>query len=43
LAKPKGKTPLERPKHKWQVHIKIDIKGNESEGVSSIQLAEDKV
>jgi hypothetical protein len=43
LEKSEGKTPHGRPKHKWQVNIKIDINGTECEGVSSIQLDEDKV
>jgi hypothetical protein len=43
LETPEGKTLLGRPKHIWQVNIKIDIKGIEWEGISSIQLAQDKV
>jgi hypothetical protein len=36
------KMPLETPRHKWEVNIKMDIKEMEYEGVDWIKVAQDR-
>jgi hypothetical protein len=42
VGKPKGKRPLERPRHRWQDWIKLDLREIGWEGVDYIHLTQDK-
>jgi hypothetical protein len=43
VGKPKGKRPLERPRHKWEDNIKLDLREMGIDGANWIQLAQDRV
>jgi hypothetical protein len=42
VGKPKGKTPLRRPRHRWENGIRMDLKELGWGGVEWIQLAQDR-
>jgi hypothetical protein len=42
VGKPEGKTPLERPKHRWEDNIKADLQDVGCEGMDWIELAQDR-
>ena len=42
LGKPEGKRPLERPRHKWEDNIKMDLQEVECGGMDWIKLAQDR-
>jgi hypothetical protein len=42
VGKPKGKRPLERPRHRWEDGIKLDLKEMGWEGVEWLHLSEDR-
>jgi hypothetical protein len=39
VAKPEGKRPLERPKHRWEDNIKMDLQEVGCWGVDWIELS----
>jgi hypothetical protein len=39
VGKPEGKTPLRRPRHKWEDNIKIDLQEVGFRGVNWMKLA----
>jgi hypothetical protein len=41
VVKPKGKRPLERPRHRWENMIKVDLREISWEGVECTHLAQD--
>jgi hypothetical protein len=43
VGKPEGKSPLERPRHKWEDNIKLDLREIGIDGSNWIQLAQDRV
>jgi len=42
LGKPEGKTPIGRPRHRWEDNIKMDLQEVVFECVYWIQLAQDR-
>jgi len=42
-AENEGKKPLSRPRHRWYVNIKDDLREMECEDIDCIQLAQDRV
>jgi len=42
VAKPEGKRPLRRPRHRWEDHIKIDLQEVGCGGIDWIELAQDR-
>ena len=42
VGKPEGKTPLGRPRRRWEDNIKIDLQEVECRGVDWIELAQDR-
>jgi hypothetical protein len=42
VGKPEGKSPLERPRHRWEDGIKIDLREIGWGGVEWIHLAQDR-
>jgi hypothetical protein len=42
VGKPEEKTPLERPRHRWEDNIKMDLREIGWEGADWMHLAEDK-
>jgi len=42
VGKPEGKTPLGRPRRRWECNIKIDLQEVGCVGMDWIELAEDK-
>jgi hypothetical protein len=42
VGKPKGKRPLERPRHRWEDGIKMGLRETGLEGVKWIHLAQDR-
>ena len=42
VGKPEGKRPLGRPRHRWEVNIKMDLQEVVCGGMDWIQLAQDK-
>jgi hypothetical protein len=42
VGKPKGKRPLGRQRHRWEVGIRMDLSENGLGGVDWIQLAQDR-
>jgi hypothetical protein len=42
MGKPEGKTPLERPRRRWEDNIKIDIQEIGCDGMDWIELAQDR-
>jgi hypothetical protein len=43
IVRPKGKRPLKRPRHRWEDNIKVDLREIGINGVTWIQLTQDKV
>jgi hypothetical protein len=42
VGKPEGKTPLGRPRHRWEDNIRIDLWEIGWEGMDWIHLAQDR-
>jgi hypothetical protein len=42
VGKPEGKSPLGRPRHRWEDNIKMDLQGVGCEGMDWIELAQDR-
>ena len=42
VGKPEGKRPIERPRHRWEDNIKIDIQEVGCGGMDWIELAQDR-
>ena len=42
MVKPEGKRPLERPRHRWEDNIKMDLQEVECGGMDWIELARDR-
>jgi hypothetical protein len=42
MGKPEGKRPLERPRHRWEDGIRVDLKEIGLGSVDWIQLAQDR-
>ena len=42
MGKPEGKRPLERPSHRWEDNVKMDLPEVGCEGMDCIDLAQDK-
>jgi hypothetical protein len=43
VVKPEGKRPLERPRHRWEDNIRMDLREIVREGLDWIHLAQDMV
>jgi hypothetical protein len=43
VGRPKGKRPLGRPRHRWEVNIKMDLREIGINGANWIRLAQDRV
>jgi hypothetical protein len=43
VGRPKGMRPLGRPRHRWEVNIKLDLREIGIDGANWIQLAQDRV
>jgi hypothetical protein len=43
VGRPKGNRPLERPRHRWEDNIKMDLRELGIDGANWIQLAQDMV
>jgi hypothetical protein len=43
VGKPEGKKPLERPRHRWEDNIKMDLREAGIDGANWIQLAQYRV
>jgi hypothetical protein len=42
VGKPEGKTPLGRPRHRWEDNIKMDFQEVGCRGMDWIELAQDR-
>ena len=42
MGKPEGKRPLERPRHRWEDNIKMDLQEVGCGGMDWIDLAQDR-
>jgi len=42
VEKHEGKRPVRRPRHRWDVNIKMDLQEVGCEGVDWIELAQDR-
>jgi len=42
VAKPEGKSPLGRPRRRWEDNIKMDVQGVGSGDMDWIELAQDR-
>ena len=42
VGKPEGKKPHERPRHRWEDNIKMDLQEVGCEGIDWIDLAQDR-
>jgi hypothetical protein len=42
MGNPEGKRPLRRPRHRWEVNIKIDLREIEWNGIDWIGLIQDR-
>ena len=42
VGKPEGKTPLGRPRHRWECNIKMDLHEVGCEGMDCFELAQDR-
>jgi hypothetical protein len=42
VGKPEGKSPLGRPRHRWEDNIKMDLQKVGSRGINRIELAQDR-
>jgi hypothetical protein len=43
VARPKGRRPLGRPRHKWEENIKMDLREIGVDATNWIRLAQDRV
>jgi hypothetical protein len=43
VGRPEGKRPLGRPRRRWEVNIKLDLREIGIDGANWIQLAQDRV
>jgi hypothetical protein len=43
IARPKGKRSLERPRHRWEDNIKMNLRETGIDGANWIRLAQDRV
>jgi hypothetical protein len=43
VEKPEGKRPLGRPRRRWEVNIKLDLREIGIDGANWIRLAQDRV
>jgi hypothetical protein len=43
VGRPKSKSPLGRPRHKWENNIKMDLRETGIDGVDWIWLVQDRV
>jgi hypothetical protein len=43
VGRPEGKRPLERPRHRWEDNIKMDLSAIGIDGPNWIELAQDRV
>jgi hypothetical protein len=43
IGRPEGKTPLERPRRRWEDNIKMDLREIWIDGANWIQLAQARV
>jgi hypothetical protein len=43
VGRSEGKRPLERPRHRWEDNIKMDLRERGIDGANWIQLAQDRV
>jgi hypothetical protein len=43
VGRPEGKTPLGRPRHRWEDNIMMDLREIGIDGANWIQLAQDRV
>jgi hypothetical protein len=43
VGRPEGKSPLGRPRHRWEDNIKMDLREIGIDGTNWIQLAQDRV
>jgi len=42
VGKPKGKSPLRRHRHRWEVNIKLDVQEVEFEVMDWMEMAQDR-
>jgi len=42
VGKPEGKSPLGRPRRRWEDNVKLDLKEVRCEGMDLIDLAQDR-
>jgi hypothetical protein len=42
MGKPEGKRPLERPRHRWEDNMKMDLQEMECASMAWIDLAQDR-
>jgi hypothetical protein len=42
VGKPEGNRPLERPRHRWEDNIKMDLREIEWDGIDRIDMAQDR-
>jgi hypothetical protein len=42
VGKPEGKSPLGRPRHRWEDNIRMDLREVGSEGVDWVHLVQDR-
>ena len=42
MAKPEGKRPLGRPRHRWEDNIKMNLEEDECGGMDWMKLAQDR-
>jgi hypothetical protein len=42
VGRPEGKSPLGRPRRRWEDNIKMDLQEMGGEGMNSIELAQDR-
>jgi hypothetical protein len=42
VGKPESKRPLERPRHRWEDNIKLDLREIGIDGENWVQLAQDR-
>ena len=42
VGKPEGKRPFERPRHRWEDNMKMDLQEMECGGMDWIDLAQDR-
>jgi hypothetical protein len=43
VGRPEGKRPLGRPRRRWEVNIKMDLRETGIDGANWIQLAQERV